>query len=527
MKGTRRSLYWKALILLATLSLLSAHPIRAADSLDGIRAGLARWDAEQAWELAKSLLEREPRNPKLLEITAYVAFFRGDYAQALSKIREAMAEGAPEEDLRDFQLFVQRTYDIIRHHAVYSSDHFELKLDEKMDGILVRYLLDALEKTYHQMGSQYGFFPQEPIRVEVLADSESFYYVSGLSKRDIEVSGAVGLAKYNKIMLLSPRALVYGYRYLDAASHEYLHYLIFKISANKAPIWVHEGLAKFEEAKWRSATSLYLGPLNQTILARAVRSGEFVGFDQMEPSLVRLETPEQVQLAYAEAASAIDFIIDRVGYSGLKAIMASMANAEQPGAWAAIQKVMGLTMAEFEDGWKGFLAMKGLSEQEGIEVRPYKVRESQRDEHTLDLKEIKSIMARNWVTLGDMLRARGRLNAAVIEYRKALDETPASVVILKKLSVALLHLGKYDQAVEGLSKAEKIAPDHPAVHSNLGYAYLRLKRYQEAKSALNHSVSINPFDARVHQGLVQVHHALGETKEAKAEEEIFRKLQWR
>lgn len=160
MKGTRRSLYWKALILLAALSFLSSPSIRAADSLEGIRAGLASWDVEQAWELAKNLLDREPRNPKLLELTAYVAFFRGDYPQALSRIREAMAEGAQEEDLRDFQLFVQRTDDIIRHHAVYSSDHFQLKLDEKMDGILVRYLLNTLEKTYHQMGSQYGFFPR-------------------------------------------------------------------------------------------------------------------------------------------------------------------------------------------------------------------------------------------------------------------------------------------------------------------------------------------------------------------------------
>lgn len=517
----------KVLILLAVFSVFSVHPLMADNSLESLKAGLGSWDVEQAWEQAKTLLDQEPMNPELLEFTAYVDFYRGDYARALSRIAEAMAKGAREEELRGFQIFVQQTSDIIRPYGTYSSEHFELKLDDKKDGILAGYLLETLEKTYDQMGAQYGIFPPGPIRVEVMPDSQSFYYVTGLSKRDIEVSGAVGLAKYHKIMLLSPRTLVHGYRYLDAVSHEYLHYVIFKLSANKAPIWFHEGLAKFEEAKWRSATSLYLSPLNRTLLARAIGSGKFIGFDQMEPSLVKLETPDQVQLAYVEAASAIDFIIDRMGYSGLKKIMAAMSTYEEPGAWGAIEEVMGLSMSEFQAVWKKFLASRGLKEIEGLEVRSYKVRESQRDEQILDLKEIKSIMARNWVTLGDLLRARGRLNAAVIEYRKALGEAPASVPILNKLSMVLLRLGKYEQTIERLKQAEKVAPDHPSVHGNLGYAYLRLKKYQEASSALNHSVSINPFDPRVHQGLAQAYQALGRTEEAEREKEVFRSLQWR
>jgi tetratricopeptide (TPR) repeat protein len=496
-KGKQLSLGWSVLILLVALNSLFVYPIWAASSLESVSARLARWDIEQAWEQARTLLDQEPFNPELLELAAYVDFYRGDYAQALSRIREAVARGVQGENLQNLQVFVQRTYDIIRHYATFSNDHFELRLDEERDGILAGYLLNTLEKTYQQMGGQFGIFPRERIRVEVMPDIQSFYYVSGL---------------------------VYGYRYLDALSHEYLHYLIVKLSTNKAPIWFHEGLAKFEEAKWRSPTSLYLGPLNETLLARAIQSGEFVGFKQMEPSLVKLETPEQVQLAYAEAASAIDFIVDRVGYSGLNAIMGAMAASDQPGSEEAIQKVMGLTMSEFEEAWKGFLELKGLRELEGMEVRGYKVRESQRDEQMLDSKEIRSIMARNWVKLGDMLRDKRRLNAAVIEYRKALRESPASVPILNKLSVTLLLLGKYEEAIEHLKQAEKIAPDHPTVHGNLGYAYLGLKRYPKAKESLNHSVAINPFDPRVHQGLARVYHGLGEIEEAEREEEIFRKL---
>jgi tetratricopeptide (TPR) repeat protein len=521
LKTRTLSSWWSVLTLLLALSLLSGWPGWAASPLDDLKAKLARWEIEPAWDQAQQLLARKPLNPELLELAAYLAFYRGDYSQALTKARDALANGAKGKHLQNFQLFVQRTHDIVRQYRSYTSPHFELRLDENRDGILAGYLLDALEKTYQRMGRQFNSFPRERIRVEVMPGSQSFYYVSGLSRRDIEVSGAVGLAKYNKVMLLSPRALVYGYRYLDAVSHEYLHYLIVKLSGNKAPIWFHEGLAKFEEAKWRSASSLYLSPLNQTLLARAVRTGEFIGFDKMEPSLVQLETPEQVQLAYAEAASAVEYIVDRAGYAGLRDIMTAMAASEEAGAGAAVKKVMGLSMAELQAGWKEYLTLREI---DGVGVRNYKVRKSARDEQKLDLNEIKSIMARNWVTLGDMLRAKRRLNAALIEYRKALKESPASVPILNKLSLALILLNKDEEAIKHLNRAEKIAPDHPTVHANLGYAYLRLKKYQPAKEALYQSLSINPFDPRVHQGLAQAYQELGQRDEAEKEMDIARKL---
>jgi hypothetical protein len=156
-----------------------------------------------------------------------------------------------------------------------------------------------------QVAKQNGFQTKEKIRVEIFPDTKAFYFASSLSARDIEVAGAVGLTNFNKLMVLSPRALVYGYRWLDAISHEYMHYLIVKLTSNKAPIWFHEGLAKYEETRWRNGPS-YLSLLYQTLLARALAERKLIGFDRMEPSLLRLETPEEVQLAYAQAASAIE-----------------------------------------------------------------------------------------------------------------------------------------------------------------------------------------------------------------------------
>jgi len=238
-------------------------------------------------------------------------------------------------------------------------------MDENQDGILADYLRDALEQTYAVMAAQYGFAPAEKIRVELFPSSVAFYRGSALSVRDIEVTGAVGLTKFNKLQFLSPMALMHGYRWLDAISHEYMHYLIVKMTANHAPIWFHEGLAKYEETRWRKGPG-YLSPVNITLLADAQTDNKLIAFEKMEPSLIHLETPEEVQLAYAQAASAIEFIIFRAGHSGLKTVMDRMAQSRSKGAGDSLKEVLGLTFAEFEQQWKAFLAAKALVPVPGV-----------------------------------------------------------------------------------------------------------------------------------------------------------------
>ena len=50
------------------------------------------------------------------------------------------------------------------------------------------------------------------------------------------------------------------------------------------------------------------------------------------------------------------------------------------------------------------------------------------------MAEIKSMVARNRAHLGDLLKERGRMGAAVMEYRRALAETSDSVPVMNRLS---------------------------------------------------------------------------------------------
>jgi tetratricopeptide (TPR) repeat protein len=511
------------IIFTAFIILPSISQAVSPEVIQSLTAKLESWDVEESWSEVKEALSKEPKDPQLLELASQIAFHRGDYQESLKLMKLAMEVAGEDDTRRGYALLTEETINVLVPFRRYETPHFVILLDEKQDGILMDYLTDALEKTYQIMAQQYGFRPKEKVRVELFPDAKAFYLASTLSVRDIEVTGAVGLTKFNKLQFLSPKALVYGYRWLDAISHEYIHYLIVKLTSNKAPIWFHEGLAKYEETRWRNGPS-YLSPLYQTLLARALVDKKLIGFDRMEPSLVQLEKPEDVQLAYAQAASAIEFIIAKAGHEQLREIMKRMANATTRGASEAIREVLGLQFPEFEEKWREYLASKELKTVDGVVLHRYKVKEGRADEQRLDMEEIKSLVARSRAHLGDRLKERGRISAAVLEYRRAMAETRDSVPIMDRLSSALIDLGRDEEALDILKRVKEISPDHPTPYTQLGQIYLKLKDFKKAREAFEDSIQINPFNPEAHLGMANAYEMLGDQSGATKEREIAWKL---
>ena len=511
---------FKALVPLTLLSLLTLVPPSAAQIEPLLKEGeehLEAWRLPQAEEIASRLVRENPKSPAALDLDGQVKFYQGRYEEALRPLEQALSIESANERRHALRILAQQTRDTVKKLKRFESAHFIIYLDEERDGILVPHLLDTLEKSYQATGQALGYFPQEKVRVEMAPDVASFNAISTLSLRDIEETGAVGICKFNKIMTISPRVLMHGYRWLDSLSHEYLHYAIVGLTNNKAPIWLHEGMARFYETRWRRPDPPkdredYLTPANQTLLARALEKDSFVGFKKMEPSLISLETPEEVQLAYAEAASAIDFMIHRKGQAGVRELLSEVGKGPTP---EAIEKVVGTSFEAFESQWKEFLKGKGLKVIEGSRVRKLKVKGNQKeDEETVELKEIQSVIARNRTHLGDRLRGRGRIIAATAEYRRALQASPHSPIILNKLARVLIYRKKYEEALPHLKKAQGLNPDHVGTYIQLGRLHHARKNYSDARAVLEEAIQINPFNPTIYRLLYEIYAALGEQDQA-------------
>jgi tetratricopeptide (TPR) repeat protein len=489
---------------------------------------LEAWHTAQAEELAAKSLREKPQSAAALAFDGRVKFYQGRYQEALGSFDKALAIDSKNQRAQGFKLLTQFSLDVVKTLKRFESPHFVVFLDEKRDGILASQALATLEKTYETMGAELGYYPKEKVRVEIAPDATSFNAISTLSLRDIEETGAVGICKFNKLMIISPRALSFGYRWLDSVSHEYVHYVIVALSNNQAPIWLHEGMAHFYETRWRKpvptkdAAEDYLTPANQTLLVQALEKNQFVGFKNMEPSLIRLETPEQVQLAYAEAASAVDFINLRKGKAGIQELLATLKDKPTP---EAIEKVFAMSFDTFETRWKAFLKSKGLKEIEGSRVRKLKVKKDQKeDEDLVELREIQSVVARNRTHLADDLLSKGRSGAAVSEYQRALQASPRSPVILNKLGRVLIQMKRFDEALPPLTTALQLDPDNANTYVQLGRVYFAANRNAESRGALEEATQINPFNPTIYKLLIEVYAALGDQEKSKQAKTTLEKL---
>jgi protein O-mannosyl-transferase len=107
--------------------------------------------------------------------------------------------------------------------------------------------------------------------------------------------------------------------------------------------------------------------------------------------------------------------------------------------------------------------------------------------------------ARN--NLGAVLFAKGDLEAAIVQYRKALETKPDYAEAIHNLGSALARKGDYDAAIVQYRKALVLKPDYVEAQNNLGNALLLKGDLAEAIDAWQKSLEIEPGQVTVQQNL--------------------------
>lgn len=527
---------------------------------DGYRAVV---DELRAWNLVearKKIASLEAKSPGLAEwpaLSGAADYLEGRYAESIANLNAALKKRPGDSEWLELRLHVRQTQTAMQGFKAYKTAHFDIWYDPGEDAVLLPYLGDALEKAYARYGEKLGVRPTQRIRVELFSDSVRFHRSSTLSRRDIEEKGAVGVCKFNKIMFLSPGALLRGYRWLDTAAHEYVHYLIVLATKNRAPIWLHEGIAKYLEKSWRGDKTDFLHPGEEALLFNARETNVYVPFKKMEPSLIYLETPQEVHLAYAEAASAVDFIQRTMGENALVRLLGGIKNAapaprtqgapafgeENPGmrhqrraslvelestgppqsAEPGLRLLAGVDLGGFEKLWIEDLKKLPLRAHAGSQVSLPKLKpKGPVSERTIDLAALKSAVARRRMRLGDRLSFRGRMRAALIEYRRALRDEPHSQPLLNRAAQIEIHLGMIPEAEQHIQRALKVDPDYAMTHVHKALASEMGGRPGRALRAWEEVLHINPFIRVVHERLLAHYERTGEAEKAKREREALR-----
>lgn len=501
------------------LSAGAAPPLSYEEVMDLSNRGekyLNKWQIGKAELIARELKEKAGDNKQALFFAGRVKFFQGNYRESLKLLQKAKEGTSFEKSAQDFFDLVSRTYQASEGFIQKESEHFILRYQPGKDEVLVDYALEGLEKAYQELGRDFNHFPEDKIIAEVYPDVESLAAVSTLTREEIETSGTIALCKFNRLIITSPRSLLRGYRWRTTLSHEYVHYLIMKRSDNTVPIWLHEGVAKYEEARWRRSDWVGLTPASETLLAEALRSNQLITFEQMHPSFAKLKGVKQTRLAFAEVVTMVDYLLSRGGFSVLDRIFEQMKLGKSDDE--AISSTLGVSLSQVQKDWKGYLRKKELKGIPGLQEQAFKLKDPETPvEEKEELKEIASERARKFTRLGDLLRNRNRLPAAVIEYQKAEESLPHSPIIMNKLALTYLLDRQDSNALKVLTKALELHPNFVTTYIHLGELYLNQNDYEKSIKYFDEANDINPFNPMIHQNLAFLYQAQGREKEAERE----------
>lgn len=204
----------------------------------------------------------------------------------------------------------------------------EVKFQDEHDAALFPLLVDTIDRARAMLTAELGVDWPRPTRFVVVRDHLSLSAMTGLPYEAARTTGTVAVAKWGKVTLLTPRAARHGYPWRDTVAHELTHLAITRASADRAPLWLQEGLAKRQEVRWRTPSSFDDRPPADAIVVRGIARKLDLPLDKLGPSIAMLPSAEAAQVAFSEVTSFVRYFASRGEKDTLPKLLLALKNGQ-------------------------------------------------------------------------------------------------------------------------------------------------------------------------------------------------------
>src|SRR5204862_3617596 len=145
------------------------------------------------------------------------------------------------------------------------------------------------------------------------------------------------------------------------------HLVVSRMSYDTVPVWLQEGLARFEQSRWRKAPGLQLSATEQALLTSGLKKGRLITFDEMHPSMAKLPSQEAAALAYAEVYTLVGWMQSKIGYRGIRDAL--LAQRDGKSARRAVAEALGMSWPAVEREWRNHLKVGDTKARAGKPIR--------------------------------------------------------------------------------------------------------------------------------------------------------------
>jgi hypothetical protein len=437
MKRTLRHACVLATLIAAVVwlpKLAQALPFKA------LRARLAIMELELAD--AEAILAGEDDEPEIALERARLQIYRGDCDGAL-----AILERPDLDEVDEHPLLLEVSKGCARGTAgtIILRDDARgvvVRFQDDADRSLFPIIVDTAVKARDMLTKELGTRLPDPVWIDLVRDQFTLAALSGLPERAAKTTGTVAVAKWGRVMMISPRAAPNGYPWLDTLTHEMTHLVLSQATRDRAPLWLQEGVAKRQEIRWRERTPFDGVPSSDAVAWYGIGKGLALPLDGLGPSIAMLPTPEQATVAFAEVNSFIEYWVRENGEDALPKLLEAIRDLGPAATVSeAIEKVSGKSLAKWDELWRAYLAGQHPTISD-------KLAPGGSVPEAADASRLRR--------LGQLLLGRGHAVEAHLELDAAHRLIPDDASIRCLYSDALARMGEEIQAAEMVGAPEEV-----------------------------------------------------------------------
>jgi hypothetical protein len=293
------------------LGLSVALPAQALDLMAPIADSITAMEYERANSLLAPL---DGKLPAVAYEHARLAMYQGDCDTAAKKLAPESVQSLP--DAGALLNIARGCMRAMAGTLTVKDDVHQVivRFQDEADAPLASLIGETVDKQRAVLAKDLGVEMPRPSRVDVVRDQFSLAAMTGLPHENARKTGTVAIAKWGRVIMISPRAPQFGYGWRDTLAHELTHLALSRGTFDRAPLWLQEGVAKREETRWRPPL-----PVDDAISPDAIAAAGFakelaLPLDGLGPSIALLPSARQAMVAYAEVTSFVRYVAgDRAG----------------------------------------------------------------------------------------------------------------------------------------------------------------------------------------------------------------------
>ena len=257
------------------------HPASIQLSQDLLRLGIASED--EGWELASHAHQHDPYNVEAYNLVTLA--------------------------------------DKLDRFTTLESDNFRLRLSEREAPIYGRRALALLERAHTRLTELYDTTLDGKTIVEIYPNSGDFAVRTfGMPG----IPGFLGVCFGPVITINSPSTRQANWE--SVLWHEFCHTITLKMTRNRIPRWLSEGISVFQEMEenpgWGRRMTI---PYRNRILDRRIQP-----ISEMSGAFLLAENDEDIQFAYFQSYLAVKFFSERYGMRALRDVLLSLGDGLDP-----------------------------------------------------------------------------------------------------------------------------------------------------------------------------------------------------